>query len=101
MSDNLMHSEKPAATPHRLLNQVGDRLRLKHCSIETEQVYVGWNKRYIIFHNKQHPAEIGKLELETFLTSLVVERSVSAATQTQALFALLFSWEETGPVQTR
>lgn len=62
---------------------------------------IGCNKRYMIFHNKQHPAEMDKLELETLLTSLAVERRVSIATQMQALFELLFSWEETGPVQTR
>jgi hypothetical protein len=78
MSDNPAHPEKTVATPPRLLDQVRDRLRLKHYSIRTEQAYVGWIKRYIIFHNKRHPAEMGKLELESFLTSLAVERNVSA-----------------------
>jgi integron integrase len=94
MSDNLAYAEKNVATPPRLLDQVRDRLRLKHYSIRTEQAYVGWIKRYIIFHNKRHPAEMGKLELESFLTSLAVERNVSASTQTQALSALLFLYKE-------
>lgn len=94
MSDNPAHPEKPTATPPKLLDQVRDRLRLKHYSLRTEQAYVGWIKRYIIFHNKRHPAEMAKLELETFLTSLAVERNVSASTQTQALSALLFLYKE-------
>lgn len=94
MSDNPAHPEKPPATPPKLLDQVRDRLRLKHYSLRTEQAYVGWIKRYIIFHDKRHPAEMGKLELETFLTSLAVERNVSASTQTQALSALLFLYKE-------
>lgn len=80
--------------PPKLLDQVRDRVRLKHYSLRTEQAYVGWIKRYIIFHNKRHPEEMGKLELESFLTSLAVERNVSASTQTQALSALLFLYKE-------
>ena len=63
MSDFSEPSEKSAATPPGLLDQVRDRLRVKHYSIRTEQVYVGWIKRYIIFHHKRHPAEMGKQEL--------------------------------------
>ena len=63
MSDFSEHSEKSAATPPGLLDQVRDRLRVKHYSIRTEQAYVGWIKRYIIFHHKRHPAEMGKQEL--------------------------------------
>ena len=81
---------KNIATSPKLLDQVRDRVRLKHYSLRTEQAYIGWIKRYIIFHNKRHPQEMGKLELESFLTSLAVERNVSASTQTQALSALLF-----------
>jgi integron integrase len=94
MSDIVEPSEKIAVTPPRLLDQVRDRLRLKHYSLRTEQAYVGWIKRYIIFHDKRHPAEMGKLELETFLTSLAVQRNVSASTQAQALSALLFLYKE-------
>ena len=83
-----------SATPPKLLDQVRDRLRLKHYSLRTEQAYVGWIRRYIIFHGKQHPAEMGKPELESFLTSLAVQRNVSASTQTQALSALLFLYKD-------
>ena len=94
MSDNPETSEKNVATPPKLLDQVRDRLRLKHYSLRTEQAYIGWIKRYIIFHDKRHPAEMGKLELESFLTSLAVHRNVSASTQTPALSALLFLYKE-------
>lgn len=94
MSNNAQPSEKTAVTPPRLLDQVRDRLRLKHYSLRTEQAYVGWIKRYIIFHGKRHPAEMGKTELESFLTSLAVDRNVSASTQTQALSALLFLYKD-------
>ena len=93
MSDFSEPSEKSAVTPPRLLDQVRDQLRVKHYSIRTEQAYVGWIKRYIIFHHKRHPAEMGKQELEAFLTSLAVQRNVSASTQTQALSALLFLYK--------
>jgi hypothetical protein len=82
-----LNTETP---PPKLLDQLRERIRLKHYSIRTEQAYVQWVKRYIIFHGKRHPAEMGKAELESFLTSLAVERNVSASTQTQALSALLF-----------
>ena len=94
MSDNPEPPEKSTVTPPKLLDQVRDRLRVKHYSIRTEQAYIGWIKRYIIFHNKRHPAEMGKPELESFLTSLAVQRNVSASTQTQALSALLFLYKE-------
>jgi integron integrase len=94
MSDIAEPVEKSAATPPKLLDQVRDRLRLKHYSLRTEQAYVGWIRRYIIFHGKRHPAEMGKPELESFLTSLAVQRNVSASTQTQALSALLFLYKD-------
>jgi len=73
---------------------VRDRLRLKHYSLRTETAYVGWIKRYIFFHGKRHPREMGKAEVEAFLTSLAVERNVAASTQSQALAALLFLYGE-------
>jgi integron integrase len=77
-----------------LLDQLRDRLRLRHYSLRTEQAYVHWVKRYILFHGKRHPAEMGKAEVEAFLTHLAVERHVAASTQTQALSALLFLYKE-------
>jgi len=67
---------------------------LKHYSLRTEQAYVQWAKRYFIFHGKHHPAEMGKAEIEAFLSSLAVERNVTASTQNQALSALLFLYRE-------
>ena len=76
--------------PRKLLDQVRDAIRLKHYSYRTEQSYVGWIRRYILFHNKQHPKDMGGAEVKAFLTHLAVERHVSASTQNQAFSALLF-----------
>ena len=78
----------------RLLDEVVARLRLRHYSKRTEQAYVGWIKRYIIFHDKRHPREMGKAEVEAFLSALAVQRNVSASTQQQALAAILFLYRE-------
>ncbi|MEQ1593435.1 MAG: integron integrase [Thiobacillaceae bacterium] len=80
--------------PPKLLDQVRTRLRVKHYSIRTERTYVDWIKRFIVFHGKRHPREMGALELEAFLSSLAVERNVSASTQNQAKSALLFLYKE-------
>jgi hypothetical protein len=74
----------------KLLDRVRDALRLWHYSLRTEECYVSWITRYIIFHNKRHPAEMGGREVEEFLTDLAVRGHVSASTQTQALNALVF-----------
>ncbi len=76
--------------PPKLLTQLRERLRFLHYSIRTEQQYVQWVRRFILFHGKRHPAEIGGAEVEAFLTHLAVEGHVAAATQNQALSALLF-----------
>ena len=78
--------------PHvpKLLDQVREVLRMKHYSIRTEQAYVNWIKRYIFFHNKRHPAEMGEDEIRAFISDLASRKSVSASTQTVALSALLF-----------
>jgi len=78
----------------KLLDVVRDKIRFKHYSIKTEQSYVGWIKRYIFFHNKRHPIEMGKAEIEQFLTWLAVEQKVSPATQNQAFSAILFLYKE-------
>jgi integron integrase len=74
----------------RLLDQVRDVIRRKHYSLRTERSYLNWIRRYILFHNKRHPAEMGAPEIEAFLTYLAIERKVAASTQNQALSALLF-----------
>jgi len=62
---------------------VRDKIRLKQYSYQTEKSYIGWIKRYILFHNKKHPVELGKKEIEQFLTHLAVDKNVSATTQNQ------------------
>ncbi len=78
----------------RLLDQVRDRIRLKHYSIRTEDIYVEWTRRFILFHGKRHPREMGPGEVESFLTHLAVQGRVSASTQNQAKSALLFLYKE-------
>ena len=80
--------------PKKLLDQVRDVLRLKHYSYRTEQSYVDWITRYILFHDKRHPKDMGVPEIEAFLTHLAVEGHVAASTQNQALSALLFLYHE-------
>lgn len=82
------------AQPPKLLDQVRDKLRVKHYSIRTEQAYSGWIKRYIYFHGKRHPKEMGAAEIEAFLTYLAVEGNVSASTQNLAKSSLLFLYRE-------
>ncbi len=85
----------------KLLDIVRDKIQFKHYSIKTEHSYVGWIKRYIIFHNKRHPKEMGKVEIEQFLTWLAVEKKVSPTTQNQAFSAILFLYKEVLGVDMR
>ncbi len=78
----------------RLLDQVRQELRLRHYSRRTEESYVSWIRRFILFHGKRHPSELCTAELDHFLTDLATTRNVSASTQTQALCALLFLYRE-------
>lgn len=78
----------------KLLDQVRARIRVMHYSIRTEQAYVDWTRRFILFHHKRHPRDMGKAELEAFLSYLAVERRVSASTQSQAKSALLFLYQQ-------
>jgi len=89
-----MDQKHTTVQPPKLLDQVRDRLRVKHYSIRTEQVYVDWIKRFIWFHGKRHPKDMGAQEIEAFLTHLAVKRKVSASTQNQAKSALLFLYRE-------
>jgi hypothetical protein len=77
----------------RLLARVRERIRLKHYSIRTEQAYVEWIRRFILFHGKRHPEALGASEVEAFLTDLAVTRHVAAQTQNQAKSALLFLYK--------
>ena len=74
----------------RLLDQVREAIRTRHYSRRTEAAHVGWIRRFILYHQKRHPAEMGEVEVAAFLTHLAVEQRVSASTQNQALSALLF-----------
>jgi len=78
----------------KLLDQVREKIRLRHYSIRTEQSYLDWIKRYILFHNKKHPKDMGAPQVEAFLTHLAVKRNVAASTQNQALNAILFLYKE-------
>jgi len=80
--------------PPKLLARVRDRLRALHYSYRTEQSYVAWIKRFILFHGKRHPGSMGKSEVELFLTHLATHRHVSASTQNQALSAILFLYKQ-------
>ncbi len=85
----------PPDTPKpKLLDRVRAALRIRHYSRRTEEVYVSWIRRYILFHDKRHPVEMGAPEVTTFLTTLAVEGKVAASTQNQALSALLFLYRE-------
>ena len=82
------------SNPPKLLDQVRNKLRVKHYSIRTEQVYVDWIKRYILYHGKRHPNDMGAQDVEAFLTHLAVAGKVAAATQNQAKSAILFLYRE-------
>jgi len=76
--------------PPKLLQLVSDTIRTKHYSYRTEQTYIEWIKRYILYHGKRHPKEMGAEEIQAFITHLAVQKNVSASTQNQALSAILF-----------
>src|SRR5262245_23140347 len=78
----------------KLLDRVRYKIRAKHYSLYTEQAYVGWIRRFILFHDKRHPAEMSAADIERFLTHLAVDGRVAASTQNQALAALLFLYRE-------
>lgn len=78
----------------KLLDVVRDKIRFKHYSISTEKTYIFWIKHYIFFHQKRHPLDLGKKEIEDFLTFLAVTKKVSPTTQNQAFSALLFLYRE-------
>jgi hypothetical protein len=80
--------------PIKLLDRVRDRIRLKQYSYKTEQAYLNWTKRYILFNKKKHPKEMGAAELEKYLTYLATEQKVAASTQNLALSAILFLYKQ-------
>jgi integron integrase len=82
------------ASSPKLLDRVRWQLRVKHYSIRTEQAYVDWIRRFILFHHKRHPNEMGEAEITQFLTHLAVQKNVAASTQNQAFAALLFLYHQ-------
>lgn len=78
----------------KLLDQARDRLRAMHYSYRTEETYIDWMRRYILFHQKRHPAQMDAPEIQAFLVHLASERKVAASTQNQALSAILFLYRE-------
>ena len=80
-------------TSSPFLNEVIRAIRVRHYSIRTEQAYVGWIKRYILFHGKRHPRDMSNEEVGAFLSFLAMERNVAASTQNQALNALVFLYK--------
>ena len=89
-----MPTPPPGPPKPKLLDRVRWHLRLKHYAIRTEQVYTDWIRRYILFHRKRHPEEMGEEQIAEFLTYLAVEKHVAASTQNQALSALLFLYQQ-------
>src|SRR3990172_6941945 len=81
--------EKP-----KLLEQLRQAIRTRHYSPRTEQAYVHWIKRFILFHKKRHPSEMGEKEISNFLNHLAVKCNVSASTQNQALCAIVFLYKQ-------
>ena len=77
----------------RLLDQVRHVIRKKHYSIRTEQAYTNWIKRFIFFHGKRHPKDMGETEISKYISYLAVKKNVSASTQNQALNAIVFLYK--------
>jgi site-specific recombinase XerD len=77
-----------------LLDRLREAIRVRHYSIRTEDAYVDWVRRFIRFHGKRHPREVGAVEVAAFLTSLAVDRHVALSTQNQAKSALLFLYRQ-------
>lgn len=77
----------------KLMDQVRDVLRKKHYSLHTEHAYMDWIKRYIFFHDKRHPKDMGEAEISQFISYLARDRNVAASTQNQALNAIVFLYK--------
>lgn len=87
-------AEINTARPPKLLDQLRAAVRVRGYSLSTERTYVHWCKRFILFHHKRHPRDMGAREVEAYLTHLAVERTVSSSTQNQALSAILFLYQK-------
>ncbi len=83
----------PSTKQKKLLDQVRDALRTKHYSYRTEQTYIEWIKRFILFHGKRHPKDMGAQEVQAYITYLATERNIASSTQNQALSAIAFLYK--------
>jgi integrase len=90
---NSTQSEPDASRP-RLLDTAREAIRRRHYSYRTEETYLHWMRRFILFSGRRHPRDLGSIEVTAFLNHLAQERNVAAATQNQALAALLFLYKE-------
>ena len=97
--DRAGYRAAPQGGRPKLLDRVRRELRLRHYSPRTERAYVGWIRRFIVFHRLRHPQDVGATEVSRFLSWLALERQVAASTQNQALAALLFLYREVLKVQ--
>ena len=88
------HSTRSQHQPPKLLEQVCEAIRVRHYSLRTEETYLRWIKRFILFHGKRHPREMGGPEVQQFLSHLAVEGHVAASTQSQALSAIVFLYQQ-------
>jgi len=86
--------ESSLQTKPKLLEQVRIEMRVAHYSKSTEESYVNWIKRFILFHNKRHPKDLGSEEIKNFINDLAVERHVASSTQNQALNAILYLYKK-------
>jgi integron integrase len=86
----LQEPTRPDAAAPRLLDRLREAIRVRHYSIRTEDAYADWARRFIVFHGKRHPLDLGAPEVSAFLTYLAVQRNVAASTQNQAKSAILF-----------
>ena len=82
------------AESRQLFKEVQIRIRARHMSLRTEKTYLHWIRRFVGFHDRRHPRQMGAPEVEAFLTSLAIKNQVAASTQNQALAAILFLYRE-------
>jgi len=87
-------SSKAIDNKPRLFDEIRNVARMRHLSLRTEQAYVQWIRRFILFHDKRHPRDMGEAEIRAFISHLAVDRSITASTQTVALSALLFLFRD-------
>lgn len=92
--DSSTSSAPAEPAPPKLLERMRVHLRTRHYSIRTEQAYIDWARRFILFHGKRHPQDMGAAEVEAFLSHLAVQRQVAASTQNQAKAALLYLYKQ-------